>query len=220
MRVERRLEQSIAEDAEAAIDSAATGDDAAHDVAPVAPDLPAAPRIDRPSGVLRTREVDDAVQRERRRFELAGRVGLKDPLRGEAVDVLRRDLRERTVALAGVIPGVRQPARGIVQSVAKILKRDLRRRLLREERRGGAEDERDRQSHDDVLPEFVANSLPRADTRSAATSLVTCADTRADRRGRRRSGDPRRTPASPTAVRRRCRRGSLSDIPAAAASCP
>ena len=38
-------------------------------------------------------------------LEFARRVGLEGPLPGEAVHVLRRDLRERTVALIRVVTG-------------------------------------------------------------------------------------------------------------------
>jgi hypothetical protein len=61
VRVERRFEEAIPENAEAAIDQAAAGDEPCRQVAPVAPDLPSRARINRPAGVERAGHVDDAV---------------------------------------------------------------------------------------------------------------------------------------------------------------
>ena len=136
VRVERRLEEPIAEHAEAAIDETATRDEAARQIAFVAPDLPARARIDRPSGVERPGHVHHAVEHERRRLELAERVGLKLPCRHEATHVRRRDLRQRTVTPVRVVAAVGEPARRVLQPVAQILRRDLRRRrLLRKDER-------------------------------------------------------------------------------------
>jgi hypothetical protein len=130
MRVERGLEESIAEHAEAPIHQTAADDEAARKIAPVAPDLPAGPRIDRPPGVERPGDVNDAVEDERRSLEFAERVGLERPLRGQAMHVLGRDLRERTVAVIAVVARVGQPARRILQPVAQILRCHLRGGLL------------------------------------------------------------------------------------------
>ena len=82
--IERRLEEPIAKHAEAAIDTAAAGDDAARHVAPVTPDLTAGAGVDRPAAILRSGDVNDTVEYERRGLELAQRLGLKRPLRREA----------------------------------------------------------------------------------------------------------------------------------------
>ena len=137
VRVERRLEQTVAEDSKPAIDEAAARDESARQVAAIAPDLAAAARIDRPPGVERSGHVDDAVEHERRRFELAEGVGLELPLRGQTMDVLRCDLRQRAVPVIGVVAGVGEPARRVLQTVAEILCGEFRRRrLLRVERAG------------------------------------------------------------------------------------
>jgi hypothetical protein len=110
----------------------------------VAPQLAAGPRIERPAGVEGASDVNNAVHHERRRLELSQRLGLEDPLRREAVDVLRRDVLERAVALIGVVTRVGEPARRVLQAVAQILGRDLRGRdLLRGDRpRGRGHDHR------------------------------------------------------------------------------
>ena len=110
MRVERHHEQPVVEHAEAAVHrAAAVGEARRRQLAAVAPDLTACV-------VVRAGHVQHAVDEDRRRFEAAERLGLEAPLRHETVHVLRRDLRERTVALAAVVAAVHQPSRRILQA--------------------------------------------------------------------------------------------------------
>ena len=117
MRVERHHEQPVVEHAEAAVHrAAAVGEARRRQLAAVAPDLTAGARVERPCVVVRAGHVQHAVDEDRRRFEAAERLGLEAPLRHETVHVLRRDLHERTVALAAVVAAVHQPSRRILQA--------------------------------------------------------------------------------------------------------
>ncbi len=57
--------------------------------------------------------VHDAVDDQRRRLELLQRARLEHPLQLEALDVLSRDLRERTVPLPEHVAGVGRPLAGL-----------------------------------------------------------------------------------------------------------
>ena len=93
-------------------------------LAPVAPDLAAGARVERPGDVLRSRDIEDVVAQERGRFEIAERGGLERPLRHQAVDVVGRDLRERAVAVVGVVAAEGQPAaRRRLQAGENLLRR-------------------------------------------------------------------------------------------------
>ena len=81
----------------------------------MAPELAAGPGVDRPTGVEGARDVNDAVQHERCGLEFAQRVGLEGPLRREAVHVLRRDLRERTVALIAAAAAATRTIAGTIR---------------------------------------------------------------------------------------------------------
>ena len=97
-------------------------------LAAISPDLPARARVDGPRVVVEAGDVEHAVDHDRRRLEAAERARLKRPLRGELMHVVGRDLRERTVALAVVVAGIREPPRGILQPVEQVLRRNGRRR--------------------------------------------------------------------------------------------
>ena len=125
MRVERVHVQAVAEHGEAAVDAAAADVHPLGEVAPVAPDLPAGARVDRPGGVVRPGDVDHAVEHDRRRLELAELRGLERPLRRQLADVGRRDLRERTVALAAVVAAVVEPGAGIGEPLLELRRRDV-----------------------------------------------------------------------------------------------
>ena len=102
VRVERRHEQAIAEHREAAIHGAATELQILREVAAIAPDGAAGSRVDRPGIVVEAGDVQHAVEHERRGLKTSELAGLERPLRGQAIDVVRRDLRERAVTLAVV----------------------------------------------------------------------------------------------------------------------
>ena len=109
VRVGSRHEQAIAKDTEAAVDGAAAEVQVLRELAAVMPDLPARSRIDRPGVVVEAGHVQHAVDHQRRRLKAALCTGLERPLRGQLMDVFRRDLREGAVAMAEVIAGVGQP---------------------------------------------------------------------------------------------------------------
>src|SRR5262249_36206216 len=135
VRVERRHEQLVAEDAEAVVDEAATGCKPLWQFATVAPDLLARARIECPCQILRTGDVEDVVADERRRFEVSERRRLERPLRLKLGYVFRSDLVQRAVAMVGVVPAKGQPARAVgLEAVDDFLNRHLRwrRRLLRD----------------------------------------------------------------------------------------
>ena len=143
MRVGSRHEQAIAKDAEATVDGAAAQVHVLRELAAVMPDLPPRSRIDRPGVVVEASHVQHAVDHERRRVKAALCTGLERPLRGQLMDVFRRDLREGAVAMAEAIAGVRQPPRRILEAVEQILRCDLRpAALLRGERGGASGDDR------------------------------------------------------------------------------
>src|SRR6185436_308531 len=75
----------------------------------VAPQLPRRSGVDRPD-VVRTRDVDDAVDENRRGLDLLGLPGLERPRQRQLTNVLRRDLRQLAVALTGKVAVVRRPA--------------------------------------------------------------------------------------------------------------
>jgi hypothetical protein len=74
----------------------------------VAPQLPRRSGVDRPD-VVGSRDVDDAVDEDRRRLELLGLAGLERPRQRQLTNVLWRDLRQLAVALAGKIAVVSRP---------------------------------------------------------------------------------------------------------------
>ena len=127
MRIKRRHEQPIAEHGEAAVHGGATEFQVVGQIAAITPDLPSGPRVDRPRVVVEAGDVEHAVGDDRRRLEAAERARLERPLRHELADVLGRDLRERAVPLAAVVPAVGQPPGRILQTVQQILRRHLRR---------------------------------------------------------------------------------------------
>ena len=132
VRVERGHEQLVAEHAEAAVDEAAARRQVRRQLAAIAPDLAAGPRIDRPREVLRAGDVEHVVAQQRRRFEIAERRGLERPQRLEPDDVVGRDLRQRAVPMVRVVAAKRQPARSVGgQALRDFLDRHERgRRLL------------------------------------------------------------------------------------------
>ncbi len=135
VRIEGRHEQPIAQHAEAAIDRAATQNHLVRQFTPVSPDLAARPRVDGPRVIVEAGDVDHAVDHNRRRLEGAEHTGLKRPLRRELMDVLRRDLRQRTMPLAIVGAGVGEPLGRVLESGSDVCEGDLRRaRMLRRQR--------------------------------------------------------------------------------------
>ena len=117
VRVERDHEQPVAKDGEATIHwrRRAVGEIGGQ-LAPVLPERPARAGVDRPREVVGAGHVQHAVEGERRRLEPAaarGRARLEGPLCGETMHVGRRNLRQRTVAPAGVVARERQPSRGV-----------------------------------------------------------------------------------------------------------
>ncbi len=124
VRVECGFEQPIAEHRKATIDAAAAEDDV-RQRALVAPDLPAGARVNGPGRVVGSGHVDDAVIDKRRSRQAALRIPLKDPLDSETTDVVRRNLRQRTVALTGVVAGERHPFGRVFVTGAQILWRYL-----------------------------------------------------------------------------------------------
>ena len=75
----------------------------------VGPQLASAARVDRPH-VVRRRHVHHAVDEDRARLDLIVPPGLEDPGESQVLDVLGRDLRERTVAPPAVVAVVGRPA--------------------------------------------------------------------------------------------------------------
>ena len=127
VRVERGHEQLVAEHAEAAVDEAAAGGQVRRQLAAVAPDLAAGPRVDRPRDVLRAGDVEHVVAQSGVVSKLPSVAGLERPLRDEPVDVGRRDLRQRAVPLIGVVAAEGQPARAVGgQAVEDLLDRHQR----------------------------------------------------------------------------------------------
>ncbi len=59
--------------------------------------------------IVRPGEVHDAVHHDGRRFQHAGRLGVKDPLRLQVGNILRSDLGKTAKAPAGVVAVVRRP---------------------------------------------------------------------------------------------------------------
>ncbi len=124
MSIERGHEQAISVDREAAVDKPAAGFDALRDGPLVVPDLRARLAIDRPRVILRSGDVQHAVDDDGCRFELAGHSGLEGPLRRQLTGVRRRDLGERAMPPPRVVSGVRQPARGIGKPIEQVLARN------------------------------------------------------------------------------------------------
>ena len=101
-------------------------------LAPVLPERPARAGVDRPREVVGAGHVQHAVEGERRRLEPAaarGRARLECPLGGEAMHVGRRNLRQRTVAAAGVVARERQPSRGVGEARGDFARRHPRMRF-------------------------------------------------------------------------------------------
>src|SRR5215813_6589963 len=111
MGIEGGHEQLVPEDAEPLVDeSAARGETGGRQLATIAPDLFPASRVDRPGVVGGAGHIEDVVEEQRGRLEPAERFGLKYPLRLEPADVLRRNLRQGTVALTAVVAAKHQPS--------------------------------------------------------------------------------------------------------------
>src|SRR5262245_40232305 len=123
MRVERRHEEPIAEYTESPVHQTAARRQVARgrQLTFVSPDLAAGPGVNGPRDVQRSGDVQDVVAQQRRRFESPCGVGLKHPLRRETVDVLGRNLTQRTVALVGGVPAEHERARTVSgEAVEKI----------------------------------------------------------------------------------------------------
>ena len=125
VRVERAHEQRVAEDREAAVVGAAADLDVRRDGVLVDPEDAAGLRVERDHVVRPLREVHDAVDDERRRLPRSEHLVLENPLQLEVLDVGRRDLRQRAVALAGVVAGVGQPVLRLVRGAQKPVRRHL-----------------------------------------------------------------------------------------------
>ena len=99
MGVDGAHEEGVAEDRKSAVDPPAAGARLRRRRVLVAPEHPAEFRVDRQHGVRRLRGVHHPVHNERRRLERLERLRLEDPLQLKLIDVLRRNLIERRMAL-------------------------------------------------------------------------------------------------------------------------
>src|SRR4030095_3312953 len=101
----------------------------------VVPDECARAAVDRPRVIEEPGDVQRAVDRDGRGLELRlateAEAGRERPERRQTCDVLWRDLRERAVALAGVIARVRQPAGWSREPTQQIGRADLLRVRIR-----------------------------------------------------------------------------------------
>jgi len=127
MSVERAHVQPVAENSKAAIHRAATHRrrKVRRQSAAIIPERNARATVNRPCLIVVSRYVKNSVDDQRRVFDPAaehsGDIGLKYPLRHKPRDILRRQLLERTVPLACVIAGKRQPSRGILKTLKQVL---------------------------------------------------------------------------------------------------
>ena len=80
MHVERVHEESRPQDGQSAVVSSAAVEGSRRIAMLVHPELPAGQRVERINGVLRPREIHDAVDDQRRRLELLGVPSLEEPL--------------------------------------------------------------------------------------------------------------------------------------------
>ena len=130
MAVDRSHEQRVAEDREPAVDAAAADARQRRDPRRVDPEHASGGGIERHDVVRRQHRVHDAVDDERRRFEFLVGLGrparLEHPLQLQVLHVRRRDLRERAVAVAGQVPGVRQPVLRFLIGAENAVEGDLR----------------------------------------------------------------------------------------------
>src|SRR5262249_494767 len=98
--------------------------------------------------VVVARHVEHAVDDEWRRLKAARGAGLEGPLRGQLIDVLGRELCQRTMSLAAVVAAIGEPARWILQAVQQSLRPDEWRTGLRGQRdRHGAQNDRQKRAH-------------------------------------------------------------------------
>ena len=129
--VERGHEEAVAENAKAPVDRPAAHAHVRRELAAIAPERPTGSRVDRPRQVVLARDVEHAVDHQRRRFELAAAgVGLERPLVHQTVDVLRRELRQRAMPSPVVLAAEHQPLIRVLQAVEQLLRRDDRRSRL------------------------------------------------------------------------------------------
>ncbi len=77
----------------------------------IVPDLVAGAGVDGPN-VVGHREVEDAIDQQRRRFDSRVLMRLEHPREAEIGHVLRRDLLERGVAAAGIVAVIERPGVG------------------------------------------------------------------------------------------------------------
>src|SRR5580658_9116992 len=77
----------------------------------VMPEHVAGARIDSPD-MVRHGEIENAVDHQRRRFDLGALIGLKGPGKSEFADILRCDLGEMAVPFAGIVAVIERPAIG------------------------------------------------------------------------------------------------------------
>ena len=137
--VERGHEEPIAERGEAAVRRVAGAVGEARRERPaIAPDLPARAGVDRPRHVVVARDVEHAVHapaawtRSRGRSPCP-RPGRSTARRGDAT-LSTRDLLQRAMAAAGVVAGIREPPRRMLQAVEQVLRRDQRQHRRRQRR--------------------------------------------------------------------------------------
>ncbi len=136
MSVERAHVQPVAENSKAAIHRAATHRrrKVRRQSAAIIPERNARAAVNRPCLIVVSRDVKNSVNDQRGVLNSATGhardISLENPLRHQPRDVLRRQLLQRTVPLARVIAGKRQPARRILQTLKQVLVGDLRQRRL------------------------------------------------------------------------------------------
>ena len=109
MRVERRQEQSVAENRETAVDGSAARLHVRRWVVAIDPEHASGLCIQCKGVAWRLGDIHDPIDDERGRFKFFQRFGLKHPFLLERLDVRRIDLTKRAVALAGVRAGIHQP---------------------------------------------------------------------------------------------------------------
>jgi hypothetical protein len=77
----------------------------------IVPDLVAGAGVGRPN-IVGNCEVQNTVDHERRRFDGCRLIGLKSPGKSKVLDVLRGNLRERSMTTAGVVAVISGPSVG------------------------------------------------------------------------------------------------------------
>jgi hypothetical protein len=105
VRIGRAEKEPIAQSPEAAIVRAAACPDVVGERSAMAPDLPSRARVERPRIASPSRDIQDAIDHDRRRLKVAepGSSRLERPLRFELADVLGGDLRQRAMPMAEVV---------------------------------------------------------------------------------------------------------------------